>query len=466
MKLTLRYYYSKCYLRAFLLLLFLTAACSKDGTSPEKEIEKEGITIADADKIPLVSINTNGATIPDEPKIDAEVTVSEKGEITFVNNIGIEIRGSSSQMFPKKSYGFETRDENNEDIDLPFLGFPEEEDWILYAPYSDKTLVRNKLIFDLARDLGGYASRTEFVELDINGSYKGVYVLMEKIKRNAFRVDINKLKTDENTGEDLTGGYILKIDKTTGTLGGELNELNSFTSPYLPNNSSTTQTIAFQYEYPKAEDITSEQRTYISDYVTQFENAPASDDFMDPDMGYNAYIDADSFVDFFLLNELSNNVDGYRLSTFMYKDKNEKLKMGPIWDFNLAFGNADYCGGGAYDVWAYRFNERCSEDYWLVPFWWDRLLQDPSFVAKVKTRWAELRGGVFAEGSIQTKLDGYINTLDKAGALETNFETWAIFGMYIWPNNYIGESHADEMGYMKSWISNRLDWLDQAIGDL
>jgi hypothetical protein len=444
----------------------MVTACSKDGTNPEKEIEKEEIIIADADKIPLVSINTNGATIPDEPKIDAEVTVSEKGEITFVGNIGVEIRGSSSQMFPKKSYGFETRDENNEDIDLPFLGFPEEEDWILYAPYSDKTLMRNKLIFDLARDLGGYASRTEFVEVKINDNYKGLYVLMEKIKRNAFRVDINKLKIDENTGEDLTGGYILKIDKTTGTTGGSLNELNSFTSPYLPNNATMSQTIAFQYEYPKSEDITSEQRTYISDYVTQFENALASDDFMDPDLGYNAYIDADSFVDFFLLNELSNNVDGYRLSTFMYKDKNEKLKMGPIWDFNLAFGNADYCEGGAYDVWAYRFNERCSEDYWLVPFWWDRLLEDPSFVAKVKTRWLALRGGVFAEGSIQSKLDGYINVLDKAGALESNFETWAVLGMYIWPNNYIGESHADEMGYMKSWIGHRLEWLDQAIGDL
>jgi spore coat protein CotH len=326
--------------------------------------------------------------------------------------------------------------------------------------------MRNKLIFDLARDLGGYASRTEFVEVNINDNYKGLYVLMEKIKRNAFRVDINKLKIDENTGEDLTGGYILKIDKTTGISGGSLNELNSFTSPHLPNNATMSQTIAFQYEYPKSEDITSEQRTYISDYVTQFENALASDDFMDPDLGYNAYIDADSFVDFFLLNELSNNVDGYRLSTFMYKDKNEKLKMGPIWDFNLAFGNADYCEGGAYDVWAYRFNERCSEDYWLVPFWWDRLLQDPSFVAKVKTRWTALRGGVFAEGSIQSKLDGYMNTLDKAGALESNFETWAVLGMYIWPNNYIGESHAFEMGYMKSWIGNRLDWLDQAIGDL
>ena len=458
---------SKYPILTFLVLLFLATACSKDEGTPEKESEKKKEEIiADEDKIPLVTINTNGVAIPDEPKVDADVTLAEKGEITFTGKIGIEIRGSSSQMFPKKSYGFETRDINNEDIDIPFLGFPEEEDWILYGPYSDKSLMRNKLIFDLARDLGGYASRTEFVDLNINDSYKGVYVLMEKIKRDAFRVDINKLKGDENTGEDLTGGYILKIDKTTGTPGGELNSLNSFVSPHAPMNGTAGQTIAYQYEYPKSEDITAEQRTYISDYVTQFENALASDDFMDMDLGYNAYIDTDSFIDFFLLNELSNNVDGYRLSTFMYKDKNEKLKMGPIWDFNLAFGNADYCEGGETNVWAYKFNERCSADYWLVPFWWDRLLQDPSFVVKVQSRWAELRGGVFAEGAILSKLDDYTNTLDKAGALDTNFESWNIFGTYIWPNNYIGTSHDDEIGYLKGWVSDRLNWLDQAIEDL
>lgn len=447
-----------------LILLFLAASCSKDEGKSEKDEDK--ITIADADRIPLITINTNGATIPDEPKIDAQITVVEKGVETFTGFIGIEIRGSSSQMFPKKSYGFETRDANNEDIDVPFLGFPEEEDWILYAPYSDKSLVRNKLIFDLARDLGGYASRTEFVELNINDAYLGVYVLMEKIKRDDFRVDINKLKIDENTGEDLTGGYILKIDKTTGISGGALNEQNSFTSPYPPSNATMNQTIALQYEEPKPEDITVEQRTYISEYVTQFENALAGDDFMDPEVGYNAFIDVDSFIDFFLLNELSNNVDGYRLSTFLFKDKNEKLKMGPIWDFNLAFGNADYCGGGDYDVWTYRFNQRCSDDYWQVPFWWDRFLEDPSFVAKVKTRWSALRAGVFAEESILTKVEGYTATLTTSGALDTNFETWDVLGIYVWPNNYIGENYTDEISYLKSWIGNRLDWLDQAIGNL
>lgn len=446
-----------------LIFLFLVASCNTDDVTPEKEEEK--ITIADEDKLPLVTINTNGTFIPDEPKVDAEVTLSEKGQMTFTGNIGIEIRGSSSQMFPKKSYGFETRDVNNEDVDIPFLGFPEEEDWILYAPYSDKALVRNKLIFDLARDLGGYASRTEFIELNINDDYKGVYVLMEKIKRDAFRVDINKLKSDENTGEDVTGGYILKIDKTTGN-DEPLGPQNSFTSPHAPVNGNVGQPIVFQYEYPKPEDITTEQRDYISEYVLGFENALVSDDFTDPDVGYRSFIDVESFIDFFLLNEISNNVDGYRLSTFLHKDKNEKLKMGPIWDFNLAFGNADYCGGGMTNVWAYRFNERCLSDFWQVPFWWERLLQDPSFVTQLKTRWTVLRGSTFSDGNIHGKIDGYTKILKDAGALETNFAKWNVLGTYVWPNNFIGSDYDEEIGYIKNWTDDRLSWLDGAINEL
>ena len=134
--------------------------------------------------------------------------------------------------------------------------------------------------------------------------------------------------------------------------------------------------INFLYEYPDAEVITAQQKIYISSYIKDFENALASADFKDPNIGYSKYIDVPSFIDFFLLNEISNNVDGYRLSTYMHKDRSGKLKMGPVWDFNLALGNADYCGGGETNLWAYKFNERCSQDYWLIPFWWERLLQD------------------------------------------------------------------------------------------
>ena len=214
----------------------------------------------------------------------------------------------------------------------------------------------------------------------------GVYVFMEKLKRDKERIDINKLKDDENSGEDLTGGYILKIDKG-------YDEQNSFISAYGSSIGTESQEIRFIYTYPKADKITSEQKNYIATYINDFETALASDEFTDPVSGYAAYADMDSFVDFFILNELSNNVDGYRISTYMHKDKNEKLKMGPIWDFNLAFGNADYCSGGETNVWAYKFNERCPEDGLSVPFWWDRLLADPAFVSRLTRTMVCTAGG-------------------------------------------------------------------------
>jgi len=287
-----------------LCFIFFITSCSNDDNISSTIIEEEASEpeIPPEDKLPLFSINTNGSTIVDEPKIDAELNINQADIVSFTGKIGIEIRGASSQMFPKKSYGFETRDENNEDLDVSVLDMPEEEDWILYAPYSDKSLIRNILIYDLSRDMGRYASRSQFVELNINNTFQGIYVFMEKLKRDSNRIDINKLKDDENTGEDLTGGYILKIDKTAGSnLGEGYNDQNSFTSLYDPPNATIGQEINFLYEEPDAEDITAEQKVYISNYMAQFEEVLASDDFADPILGYNAYIDVDLAIPRFLV---------------------------------------------------------------------------------------------------------------------------------------------------------------------
>lgn len=453
----------KTYFR-FLFILFTTlvsfTSCTKNNTSNDNESEETEV------QIPLFKVTTNGNTIVDEPKVDAQLSILKEGVVQQESNIGIEFRGSSSQQFPKKSYGFETRDADNEDLDISLLEYPEEEDWILYAPYSDKSLVRNKLIYDLSRDMGRYASRSEFVELEINNEYRGVYVFMEKLKRDKNRIDINNLKEDENSGEDVTGGYILKIDKATGSDGGNYTTINSFESDYAPLNASGSQTIKFLYEEPASDDITTEQKNYISGYISDFENALQSPQFTDQTQGYQSYIDVDSFIDFFILNELSNNVDGYRISTYLQKDKNDKLKMGPIWDFNIAFGNADYCGGGSTNVWAYKFNERCSADFWLVPFWWDRLLQDPAFVTKLKTRWGELRATSLSNTAFLGKISDYEATLKNAGAVESNFQKWDILSIYVWPNNFIGNSYNAEIGYLENWITTRAAWLDTAINNL
>lgn len=447
-------------------LLLVVISCSKNETNPVTEVTEEEEIVVEG-KLPRFEIGTNGNVIVDEPKINASIKIYETDKISYEGKVGIEIRGATSQSFPKKSYGFETRDANNEDVNVSLLGFPEEEDWILYGPYSDKSLMRNMLIYDLSRDIDRYASRTKFAELYIDGIYKGVYVFMEKLKRDGDRIAINKLNNDENTGEDVTGGYILKIDKTAGSnLGDGYNDLNSFTSSHAPTSATMSQEIHFLYEYPDAEDITEEQKNYISTYVKQFEDALASNEYANLETGYEAYIDVDSFIDFFLMNEISNNVDGYRLSTYMHKDKNEKLEMGPIWDFNLAFGNADYCGGGETNVWAYKFNERCSEDYWEVPFWWERLLEDPAYVSRLKIRWNALRSNEFSDAAIDLKIETYTTLLNTSEAVRANFATWDILGIYVWPNNFVGNSYDAEIEYLKSWIKARVTWLDQAMNNL
>lgn len=451
------------YIFSILVFVVIYACGSDDNTIVSEPDQVDPLDPIIENPLPLFSVNTNGISIVDEPKIAADYTITEDGETLHSGNMGIEIRGQSSQLFPKKSFGFETWDAEGNDINVSLFGMPEEEDWILYAPYSDKTLVRNVLIYDLAREMNLYASRTRFVELEINEQYNGVYVFMEKLKRDSGRIDINKLKDDENEGEDLTGGYIIKIDKADQE---GYTDQNSFNSRYGSTIDETGSPIRFLYDYPKANDITEQQKTYISTYITDFEDALVSDTFTDIDTGYASYIDVDSFIDFFILNEISNNVDGYRISTYMHKDKNEKLKMGPIWDFNLAFGNADYCNGGDSNVWAYTFNDRCPGDFWFVPFWWDRLLEDPAFVTRLKERWNTLRSGVLSDTEILAKVDANVANLTDSGAVASNFGTWPVFSTYVWPNNFVGNNYNEEIGYLKQWIEARTLWLDNSIGAL
>lgn len=413
----------------------------------------------DAVPVMQVTIDTQGATIVDEPKILASMQITDKGQMIYDGNLGIEIRGSSSQMFEKKSYGFETWDEQGEDLEVELAGFPEEEDWIFYAPYSDKSLVRNVLIYDLSNQMARYAVRTKFAEVTINNDYRGTYVFMEKIKRDKNRLDISKLKSD-----DITGGYIIKIDKITGE--DPLIDF-SFDSKFDGfGDENGLQKIKFLYEYPKPEDIELNEKQYIQTYFANFEDALMADDFADAQAGYRQYIDVPSFIDFFLLNELSHNVDAYRISTFMHKDKGEKLKMGPIWDFNIAFGNADYCRGQTTVDWAYQFNTYCPNDPSRVPFWWARLLQDESFVAALKSRWNSLRADILSQENINMTIEKHVDTLRHGAVIDKNFQRFNILGIYVWPNFFIGDSYDDELAYLKQWISLRTAWMDQSIEQL
>ena len=405
--------------------------------------------------------------IVDEPKVPAALTIKRLDSTLYEGIIGIEIRGESSQFFDKKSYGFETWDSQYNDLDVALIGFPEEEDWILYGPFSDKSLIRNKLIYELSNRMGRYTTKTEFVELTINYEYKGLYIFMEKLKRDKNRIDISKLENADIDEELISGGYIIKIDKSDME-DGSYTDYNSFQSQFdVFGNENGDIRINFNYEYPKPGEIHANQKNYIKNYFYEFESSLASNNFKDPINGFRKYIDEDSFIDFFILNELSNNVDGYRLSTYLHKERNEKLVIGPIWDFNLSFGNADYCGGERYDVWCFKFNERCLGDYWNVPFWWNRLLEDEKFVDKLKNRWNQLRSNTLSDNNILTLIEEQYSFLNnETDIINRNFNKWKIFGIYIWPNSFIGNNYYEEIDFLKNWIKERTKWLDESINNL
>ena len=418
--------------------------------------------------LPIVQINTQGQVILDDPRITAQLQISHKGN-DVVNNIedaanvydgqiSIEIRGSSSQIrFPKKSYGLETQKSDGSNNNVSLLGMPEENDWILIGPYSDKTLLRNDLLYHLARKMGQYAPRTRLCELVINQKYQGVYVLTEKIKRDKNRVDIAKLKETDNAGDQLTGGYIIKLDKTTGSGG------SGWYSSHQPAEYDDRQ-LFFQYEYPDEEDITFQQADYIEQFFHDVESALMGEEFKDSLTGYRKYIDVQSFIDFFLANELSYNVDGYRLSTFMYKDRDTvdgKLHMGPVWDFNLAFGNGWDCLNQNTTGLMIDFNKNCHTSYFQIPFWWDRLLEDSWFRDELRCSWESYRRGPLHTDSIMTYIDQQVAYIETAQA--RNFVRWPILPVKVWPNFYHADDYQGEVELVKSWIKDRLTWLDQHI---
>ncbi|MEP7265055.1 MAG: CotH kinase family protein [Bacteroidota bacterium] len=414
--------------------------------------------------IPLVIINTNNQVISSEPKIMVHMGIIDNGagqrnNVTDTMNIyngwaGIEIRGHSSSGFPQKQYAIETRDSLGNDSDAVLLGMPSEHDWILYAPYTDKSLMRNRLTYKLASETGNYAVRGRFAELIIDDQYEGIYELTEKIKRDANRVDIAKLTEADTTGDDLTGGYIVKIDWVDGP---------SWTSNYLPDQTNPgNNVINFQLVYPRPDIVTVQQQNYIQLYIDSFETALTSPSFTNPVTGWRKFAMENTFIDFFLLNELSKNVDGYRLSTYFFKDKNSnngRIQMGPLWDFNLAWHNADYCGNDSTSGWAYRITDFCQTD---VPFWWKRLMFDSQFKNNLRCRWESLRATNLDTVNLFSYIDSVSVLLQESQV--RHFEQWPILGAYVWPNpSPLATTYAEEIEHLKEWIAARVVWLDANI---
>ncbi|HNR99431.1 MAG TPA: CotH kinase family protein [Planctomycetota bacterium] len=400
--------------------------------------------------LPLVVVNTFGVGIPQDPRVPGFMQVfTADGERTALNSvpqfqsvIGIKQRGSSSAGFPKKQFSIELWDEHGQDYNASILGLPRESDWILYGPYSDKALMRNVLAYGFSNEIGTYACRTRFVEAYLkttagpltSADYVGVYVFMEKLKRDEDRIDVAKLLPSQNTSPEVTGGYILKVDRLDPGDAGF----------------STARGTQFCYVFPKEVAITPAQKAYIRGYLDTFEAALYSANFTDPATGYAAYVDVDSFIDHFLLTELAKNIDGYRLSTFFYKDREGKLASGPIWDFNLSFGNANYAEGWITSGWYLDQSGGAAH-------WWKRMRQDPEFLQKTIDRWTAISRKQLATSAMLARVDAWADLLLESQA--RNFVRWQILGVYVWPNWYVAPTWQAELNWMKDWMSGRAAWI-------
>jgi len=417
--------------------------------------------------LPIVVIKTSpGETIVSEPKITADLKIINNGtgQINYATDngniysgkAGIEIRGRYSANLPQKPYGFETRDEEGNNLNVPILGMPEENDWVLTANYNDKTFLRNFLAFELFRKMGHYAPRTEYCEVVVNEQYQGIYLLGEKIKRDKNRVDIAKINPDENSGDDITGGYIFVNDYYT--------QSNSWLSNYSPLNRPDGD-VYFVYYDPKPEELTAIQKTYLKDFVSSFERVLYNPGFKDRSSGYMTYLDVNSFVDYFLIGELSRNVDAYKKSRFYFKDKDSKgglIHSGPPWDYDWAWKDiTENCihfnqtdGSG----WAYRVND-CNN--WPVPPSWEiRLLQDDEFAGQIHDRYFLLRKTILDETYLNSVIDSVAILLKEAQ--ERHYQKWKILGINVGTPEY-GEqpdTFSGEIDKFKGWIARRLAWLD------
>jgi len=396
--------------------------------------------------------NNSPYEIQDEPKVPATMKLifrpdSSRNYLSDINTpeylnyngkIGIEFRGSTSQLLDKKPYGFTTTlADNTTNNNVSLLGMPEENDWILNSLAFDESMIRDMLSYDVARKLGDYTSKGQYVEVISNGDYKGVYILLEKIKRDSKRVNVLNMSAQDDFLPDLTGGYIVKCDKTTG--GDDVAWL-------MPG---PTENAEFIYFLPKPELITAAQANYIENYFYELDTRtnPANSSISN---GYPELIDIPSFINFMLIAELSSNVDAYKLSTYFHKDRNGKLRAGPIWDYNLTFGNDLIFWGydrSRTDVW--QFNNSDNNG----PYFWLRLFDDPSFNCYFAKRWFELSaaGQPMNYFSLEDDIDFYTELLNESAEREQL--RWGSVG-----------GRLDNVDTMKTWLQERIVWINNNIG--
>ena len=433
--------------------------------------------------LPIIIIQTQKA-INADAKVMGTMKIIDNGEgqtnnvddapLGYDGYIGIKWRGESSLNFNQKKYTIETWDSLGNDTAVALLGMPEEADWVLLAPYNDVSMVRDVFAFYMWNEMGHWGPRTRMCEVVVNGEYMGVYALCESIKRDKNRVDVSKLQPEDVEGRDLTGGYIVRIDAFDNndvTFKSKVKGTQTQQWGGWGGGGTTSATVTWTIYYPKKDNLQDAQKKYIQSFVDTVELAIQASNFSDPVEGYAKYVDVGSFVDYFIHTELSLNADGFKRSSYFYKEKDKKdgtrgkFFAGPVWDFNLAYGNCNFCNANKVNSWVY---EGCETN--PTPVMWKRLLQDETFRNAVKCRYLELRQTILSEESIDAFLDSYATLLSEAKErqLKKYNEVLKQNGGWGWsPTSFYAayqvSTYAEEISTVKKWFRQRLAFLDKNL---
>jgi hypothetical protein len=404
--------------------------------------------------LPVVIIHDfNRGRPPADARIPAFFQVFEPGTngITVMTNrpamvgrAGISVRGSSTEGLEKASLRVEFRDEFENDDSKPFLGMPEEADWVMYAPnYFEPVLIHNAYMHQLSRNIGRYSPRTRFCEVFMvttgtgtiqYTTYNGVYVAMERIEIGGDRVDLGSLQPQNLTAPSVTGGYLMKIDRLD------------------PGDSGISAGgMTFGMVEPKESELREPARapqlTYLNNYLNAFGNALNAANYRDPVSGYRAYVDVPSWIEHHLLNTFAFNVDALRLSAYFGKRREGKLEFGPLWDFDRALGSTD--GRDANPAtWASQVGDR-GTDFFNFP-WWGRMFTDLEFFQAYIDRYHELRRTQMSDASLLALVDLQASQVRRAAVRD-----WGRWGASPRTASYQGE-----VEMMKSWIRARVAFMD------
>jgi hypothetical protein len=384
---------------------------------------------------------------------------------TLETPMGIELRGQSSQDHAKQPFGIELLDAAGQEVQAPVLGMPKESDWVLYPScHLDKSCLRNALVYHLYREMdpARYGVRWRFAEVFIDGDYRGLYMVVERIKRDKNRVNLREPAADASLG-DITGGYIFRRERAR-------EPERTFVTPGMVWPHPATGGSIYLFHYPRHDRITPAQKAYLLDYVARFEAMWNSPQWADPASGYRRWIDLGSWLDTAIVTELTMNPDGYRKSQYFYKQADAdggKLFSGPQWDFDLGLGIDEWGPNG----WV--FKDLCCLGRGEPPggpnnaqlFYWHKLwglpsygAPDASFHNDLQCRWRQLRQAILTDAHITELVDGWARGLAAAQARDDG--RWKVSGRTI-GGLPVRASYQAELDFLKSWMSRRLVWMDE-----